>query len=74
MLPLLIFITMSLMINKEKIRKFPSYCYTKCSQIHLKARGYNQIPLEEVEESADEEEYVSVIDDSRRINATICDV
>ena len=72
MLPLLIFITMSLMINKEKIKKFPSYCYTKCSQIQL--RNYNEIPLEEVEESADEEEYVSVIDDSRRINATICDV
>ena len=72
LLPLLIFITMSLMINKEKIKKFPSYCYTKCSQIQL--RNYNQIPLEEVEESADEEEYVSVIDDSRRINATICDV
>ena len=72
MLPLLIFITMSLMINKEKVKKFPLYCYTKCSQIQL--RNYNQIPLEEVEESADEEEYVSVIDDSRRINATICDV
>ena len=72
MLPLLIFTTMSLMINKEKIKKFPSYCYTKCSQIHL--RKYNRIPHEEVEESADEEEYVSVIDDSRRINATICDV
>ena len=71
MLPLLIFITMSLMINKEKIRKFPSYCYTKCSQIHL--RKYNQIPLK-VEELSDEEEYVSIIDDSRRINATICDV
>ena len=74
MLPLFIFITMSIMINKEKIKKFPSYCYTKCSQIHLRARGYNQIPLEEVEESADEEEYVNVIDDSKRINATICDV
>ena len=72
MLPLVIFITMSLMINKEKIKKFPSYCYTKCSQIHL--WKYNEIPLEEVEESADEEEYVNVIDDSRRINATICDV
>ena len=72
MLPLVIFIAMSLMINKEKIKKFPIYCYTKCSQIQL--RKYNQIPLEEVEESADEEEYVSVIDDSRRINATICDV
>ena len=68
-LPLLIFITMSLIINKEKIKKFPSYCYTKCSQMQL--RNYNQIPLEEVE---DEEEHVSVIDDSRRINATICDV
>ena len=72
MLPLLIFITMSLMINKEKIKKFPSYCYTKCSQIHL--WGYNQIPLEEVEELSDEEEYVNVIDDNKRINATICDV
>ena len=69
MLPLLIFITMSLMINKEKVKKFLSYCYTKCSQIHL--LKYNQIPLEE---SADEEEHVSVIDDSRRINASICDV
>ena len=72
LLPLLIFVTMSLIINKKKIKKFPSYCYTKCSQIHL--RKYNQIPLEEVEESADEEEYINVIDDSRRINATICDV
>ena len=72
MLPLVIFITMSLIINKEKFKKLPSYCYTKCSQIHL--RGYNQIPLEEVEELADEEEHVNVIDDSRRINATICDV
>ena len=72
MLPLLIFITISIVINKEKIKKFPSYWYSKCSQIHL--RGYNLIPLEEVEELSDEEEYINVIDDSRRINATICDV
>ena len=72
MLPLLIFITMSLMINKERIKKLPAYCYTKCSQIHL--RNYNQIPLEEMEGLADEEEYVNVIDDNRRINATVCDV
>ena len=71
MLPLLIFITMSLIINKEKIKKFPSYCYTKCLQMLI--RRYNEIPLEEIEESADEE-YVNVIDDSMRINATICDV
>ena len=72
MLPLLISITMSLMINKKKIKNFPSYCYTKCLLIHL--RGYNRIPLEEVEELSDEEEYVNVIDDNRRINATICDM
>ena len=72
MLPLLIFITMSLMINKEKIKQFPSCCYTKCFQMLI--RRYNEIPLEEIEELSDEEEYVNVIDDSRRINATICDV
>ena len=72
MLPILIFITMSLMINKEKIKRLPAYCYTKCSQIHL--RNYNQISVEEMETLADEEEYISVIDDNRRINATICDV
>ena len=52
MLPLLIFITMSLMINKEKIKRISAYNYIKCLQLHL--RKYNQIPLEE---PADEEEY-----------------
>ena len=72
-LPVLIFITMSVMINKEKIRKLPGYCYTKCSQLHLRNR-YSEILLTEREQSSDEDEYVNVIDDSRRINATICDV
>ena len=71
-LPLLIFITMSLMINKEKIKRLPKYCYTKCTQLHL--TRYHEIPLNEPEESSDEEEFVSVIDDSRRVNATICDM
>ena len=71
-LPLLIFITMSLTINKEKIRKLPGYCYIKCSQLQL--RNYDEIPLEEAAESSDEDEYVNIIDDSRRVNATICDV
>ena len=71
-LPVLIFVTMSLMINKEKIKKLPGYCYTKCLQLHL--RNYNEIPLNEREKSPDEDEHVNVIDDSRRINATICDV
>jgi len=72
MLPLLIFITMSLIINKRKIKNFPFYCYNKCLQKCL--RKYNQIPLVAIEELSDEEEHVNVIDNSRRINATICDV
>ena len=72
-LPLLIFITMSLMINKANIEKLPGHCYTKC--IELRSIKYHEIPLTEPEESSDdEEEFVNVIDDSRRVNATICDV
>ena len=71
-LPLLIFIIMSITINKEKIRKLLGYCYTKCSQ--LNSKDYNEIPLNEAEESSQEDEYVNIIDDSRRANATICDV
>ena len=70
-LPLLIFITMTLTLNKEKIRRLPGYCYSKCSQLR-----YNQIPMNEIEESSDEEEHVNVIDDSTRsrVNVTVCDV
>ena len=71
-LPLLIFIIMSLMINKENIKRLPRYCYTKCTQLHVRLRNYNEIPLNATEESSPE--YISVIDDSKRINATICDV
>ena len=70
-LPLLIFITMSLMINTEKIKKLPGHCYIKCTQLHSKK--YHEIPLNEPEKSPDQE-YVTVIDDSTRVNATICDV
>ena len=71
-LPLLIFIMMSLMINKENLKRLPGYCYTKCTQLNL--RNYNEIPLNETVESLDGVEYVNYIDDSRRVNATICDV
>ena len=71
-LPMLIFVTMSLMINKEKIKRLPGYCYIKCSQLRLK--NYDEIPLNETKEPSDEDEEVNVIDDSRRVNATICDV
>ena len=70
-LPLLIFTSMILMLNKEKIRRLPGYCYSKCSKLH-----YNQIPMNEIEESFDEEENVNIIDDSTRsrVNTTVCDV
>ena len=71
-LPFMIFITMSIMINKEKLKKLPGYCYFKCSQLYLKYHSEN--PLEETEELSNENELINVIDDSRRINATICDV
>ena len=77
-LPLLILITMSM---KKRLRSLPRYWYIKftqikklpgycCRLVHL--RNYNELPLNEVEESSDEEEYDNVIDDSKRVNATIC--
>ena len=70
-LPLLIFITMSLnkMMNKEMIKKLPGYCYLKYSQLSLYRRQVrlNEIPLIKTEE----DEHVNIIDDNRRQNATI---
>ena len=64
---------MSMTINKEKIKKLPSYCYIKFTEIKklpgyccrlVHSRNYNEVPLNEVEESSGEEEYVNVIDDT----------
>ena len=73
-LPLLIFVAVSLMINKEKIKSLPGYCYIKCSQLRL--RNYNEIPLSETEGLCDENdhEFFNVVDDDSRINATVCTV
>jgi len=63
-------------INKGKFKKLLS----KCLNLKTFLSGYNSIPLNEFspneneEESSNEEEFYSVIDDSRRINATICDM
>ena len=58
------------MLKLHKLKRYvPGYC---CRLVH--SRNYNEVPLNEVEVLSDEDEYVSVIDDSRRINATICDV
>ena len=78
MLPLIIFVTMSLIINKDKVKILTGYCYLKCSQIYLRYHNCNEIPLNKIpliktEESSNEDEYINVIDDSKRKNATICD-
>ena len=71
MLPLFLFITISIMINKENIKRLPGYCYTKCKQLHFKK--HDELSLNEM---SDEVEYVNYIDDSKRskVNVTICDV
>ena len=79
MLPLLIFVTMSIIINKDKVKSLPGYCYLKCSQLYLRYHNCNEIPLNKIplikpEESSNKDEYINVIDDSKRKNATICDV
>ena len=76
-LPSVLFITMSLIINKEKFQKLLGYCYFKCSQLHL--RHHNEIPLYEVpllttEGLSNENGFFNIVDDSKRLNATICDV
>ena len=78
--PLLIFITMSMIINKEKIKILPGYYYLMCLQLCLKNHNYyneiplNEIPLIKAAESSNEDEYINVIDDNTRKNATICEV
>ena len=71
-LPFLIFIAMSMMLNKGRMKKLLIHCYFKCLQLQIKK--YNRIPLNEIEESSNDNEAVSIIDDSRRVNVTICDV
>ena len=72
-LPLFVFITMTIMINKENIKRLPGYCYTNCTQLVLHFKKYDELSLNEM---LDEVEYVNYIDDSKRskVNTTICDV
>ena len=71
-LPSLVFITISLMLNKEKFEKLFAYCYSK----YLQLWQHNEIPSNEIPLIVNEgsSEFYNIIDDSKRINATICDV
>ena len=80
-LPSVIFIIMALVTNKDKINKLFKTCYFNCLQLRMRII-YNEISLNETEESSNEAEDPSnqnqfttlVIDDSMRRNAIICDV
>ena len=71
-LPSLVFITISLMLNKEKFEKLLAYCYIKCLQLWR----HNEIPPNEIPLIVNEgsSEFYNIIDDSKRINAIICDM
>ena len=75
-LPFLIFFTMLVMINKEKIKKLLAHFYFKCSQLHLSRWNCNEIPLNEIPliKTQESSEFYNIIDDSNRTNVTICDV
>ena len=71
-LPSLVFIVMSLMINKENFKNLVGYCYIKCVQLW----EHNELPQNEIPLIINEgsSKFYNIIDDSKRKNATICDV
>ncbi|XP_065890214.1 probable outer membrane protein pmp20 isoform X2 [Dysidea avara] len=60
-LPLIAFISMELLINKGRIRKIVAYCKPKSKTID----NNSDMPMNDID---------TVIDDSMRKNATICDI
>ena len=76
LLPSVSLIVIILITNKGEIKRLIGYCYFKCTHLHLylhlRRYRYNEVPLNDTETQSNEIDIV--IDDSRRINATICDV
>ena len=73
-LPSAIFVTMKLITSRRKIKRLIGYCYLKCSQLRLRSQHYNEIPLDDTDSETQPTDFGVVIDDSRRINATVCTV
>ena len=71
-LPSAIFITMKLITSRGKIKSLIGYCYFKCSQLHLRSEDYNEIPLDDTGSETPPTDFGVVIDDRRRVNATVC--
>ena len=73
-LPSAIFIIMKLITSRGKIKSLIGYCYFKCSQLRLRSQRYNEIPLDDTGSGAPPTDFGVVIDDRRKINATVCTV
>ena len=77
LLQLLVSITMSIIIHKEQCAKCLGNYYIKCLQ--LRSKQHNEIPLNKIpliisEETSNENELLNIVDDSRRKDATMCDM
>ena len=71
-LPLVTFLDAKVLMNKVKIKRLISYWYFRCSKFQLRLRNYNEIPLDDTETPPNE--IGMIVDDTRRKNATVCDV
>ena len=70
LLPLVSFIAMTLITNRKKIKRF--VINFKCSHFHVNSKSYSEIPLDDIGKSHADSS--TVIDESRKINATVCAV
>ena len=73
-LPSVSFITMKLITNRKNIKGVIGHCCLKWSQFHLRLKSYDDIPLDDSVLKTSYSDYGIIIDDSRRINATVCTV
>ena len=71
-LPSLSFITMKVITNKSNIKGMIGNCFVKCSQFHIRSRGYDEVPLDDPVSESPTNDFGIVIDDTRRVNATVC--
>ena len=72
-LPSVGFIAMKIIINRRRIKRYVGYCYLKCFNFcsHSKDLKYDDaVPLDDTEALSNN--YGIVVDDSKRINATVC--
>ena len=82
LIPSVSLVVIKLIANKGKMKRLIGYCYFKCTHLHLHLRRhrYVEVPLETLPNENNENDEnentfgLVVIDDSKRVNATICTV